>query len=226
MQQTFLQLCQSVFREGGISGQITSTLNQNGEALRVVGWVRNAYKEILNDQGMVWKFLRKTAAVQLTPGVGDYTFDDLNLAGAVQWDTRSMRVAVNSNLSDETFVNHMSFNAFRDYWLFSSRRTTQSRPLNVAVDNDTHLRIAPLPEQAYWLSLQYQIMPGPLAEDTDVSILPERFDDAIVWRALRHYGMFEAAPEVVSRAEMAYKEVMQHMEFDQAPEVSVGGPIC
>jgi hypothetical protein len=205
---------------------ITSTQNQNGEALRIVTWVRSAYLEILNDQGIVWKPIRETVSVQLTPGVGRYSFADLNLDGGVQWDTRSMRVAVNADLSDETFVNHMGFKEFRDYWLFSSRRTVISRPLNVAVDDATDLRIAPIPDQAYWLNMQYEHFPPQFQNDTDTSVLPERYDTAIVWRALRHYGLYEAAPEVVARADMAYKETMQQLWLDQTPEVVVGAPLC
>jgi len=226
VKQNFLQLCQRLYIEGGLSGQITSTQNQNGEALRVVTWVRSAYLEILNDQGLVWKPIRKTVAVQLTDRVGVYTFGDLNLPQGVQWDTRSMRVAINADFSDETFVIHMAFKEFRDYWLFSSRRTVISRPLNVAVDDDTNLRIAPLPDGPYWLNMQYQQMPATFQDDGDESVLPERYDTAIVWRALRHYGLFEAAPEVVARADMAYKETMQQLWMDQAPEVLVGDPLC
>ena len=222
----FLQLCQRVYQEGGISGDITSVQNQTGEALRVVNWVTAAYQEIMNDQGMVWNFLHPTAVVKLEVGKGEYTFDELNLAQGVQWDTRSMRVAINDNLADETFLLHMGFPAFRDYWLFSSRRTVQSRPLNASVDFSTHLRIAPLPDQPYNLVLEYQIMPEPLIDNGDVPLLPDRFQMAIVWKALRHYGMFEAAPEVVTRADLEYRTVLQHIYNDQSPEVIVGEPMC
>jgi len=222
----YLQLCQRVFQEGGISGQLTSTQNQTGEAARVVGWVATAYQEILNDQGMVWNFQHKSHAVQLTPNVGTYSFADLALPTGVQWDTRSMRVAINANFSDETFLQHMRFDQFRDYWLFSSRRDTKSRPLNVAVDTETNLRIAPLPDAPYWLILQYQDNPATLIEEGDTPIFPARFHMVIVWRALRHYGMYEAAPEVVSRADMALKETMLQLQMDQGLEVVVGDPIC
>jgi len=74
--------------------------------------------------------------------------------------------------------------------------------------------------------MQYQQMPATFQDDGDESVLPERYDTAIVWRALRHYGLFEAAPEVVARADMAYKETMQQLWMDQAPEVLVGDPLC
>ena len=222
----FLQLAQRVYQEGGISGEIISVQNQNGESQRVVNWVASAYNEILNDQGMVWNFLHPTAVVKLEVGKGEYTFDELNLAQGVQWDTRSMRVAVADNLADETFQLHRGFPQFRDYWLFSSRRTVQSRPLNASVDFSTHLRIAPLPDQPYNLVLEYQIMPEPLVDNEDVPVIPDRFQMAIVWKALRHYGMYEAAPEVVSRADLEYRALIQHIYNDQSPEVIVGSPMC
>lgn len=222
----FLQMCQRVMTEGGISGQINSVENQSGEAGRVVGWVASAYREILNDQGAVWKFLRKEAAVQLTSGLGTYSFSDLNLPTGVQWDVRSMRVAMRADLADETFLDYMDYKLFRDYWLFSSRRTIRSRPLNVSVNNSTDLVIAPLPAEDYWLVMEYEVSPQMLARDADVPVIPERFQMAIVWRALRHYGIFEAAPEVVSRADMALKEIMLQLEIDQTPEATCGGALC
>lgn len=222
----FLQLCQRVFSEGGISGQIVSVENQTGEALRVVNWVAQANIDIINDQGMTWNFVRKDVAVKLTAGKGTYSFSELNLADGVQWDTRSMRIAMNPDLSDETFVSHMGFAAFRDYWLFSSRRTMQSRPLNASVDGNTHLVVGPIPDQDYMLALQYDGMPSPLIENGDKPFFPERFHMAVVWRALRNYGMFEAAPEVVARADLEFKTVMLQLTIDQAPEVTCGGAIC
>lgn len=222
----FLQMCQRVFTEGGVSGQINSVQNQTGEAGRIVAWVATAYREILNDQGATWKFLRKTAVVQLSADKSVYSFDDLNLVGGVQWDTREMRVAINPDMSDETLLGHLDYNSFRNYWLFASRRHVKSRPLNAAVTDDTELVLAPIPAEAYWLSLQYQISPNDLTGNEDVPVLPDRFHMAIVWRALRHYGMFEAAPEVVSRADTGYKEIMLQLEIDQTPEVCVGGALC
>lgn len=222
---TLLSLCQDVYREGGISGTITSTQNQTGESLRVVEWVKAAYNSILNDQGIVWNFQRTTAAVTLTIGKGAYTPAELGFTDLANWDVTSMRVAANPDLSDETFLIGQRFPAFRDYWLFSSRRTVMSRPLNVSVDDSTNLRIAPLPDQEYNLILQYQSIPPALIDDIDVPIIPTRFHSAIMWRALRSYGMFEAAPEVVARAETEYKIVMQQIENDQSYQVVCGGPL-
>ena len=74
--------------------------------------------------------------------------------------------------------------------------------------------------------MEYQIQPEALLEDADVPIFPDRFHMAIVWRALRSYGMFEAAGEVVARADTEYQTMKLALEIDQSPEEVVGDPIC
>ena len=221
----FLQLCQDVFREGGISGLISSTQNQTGEASRVVGWVQKAYLEILNDQPDAWNFTRESAVKQLNAGIGTYSFEDLGITNGVQWDTGTMRYASASDLSDEAHLYEMDFASFRNTWRFGPARTLQGTPADVSVDNDTKLVIGPIPSTAVWLVFDYKAMPT-LISDSDVPVLPLRFHNAIVWRALRHYGLYEAAAEVVARADIAYKEVMLQLTVDQTPEVVVGAPLC
>ena len=221
----FLQLCQDVFREGGISGQISSTQNQTGEASRVVGWVQKAYREILNDQPDAWNFTRESATKQLTAGVGTYSFADLAIVGGVQWDTSTMRYAASSDLSDEAHLTELDFATFRNTWQFGPSRTQQGTPADVSVNNETSLVIGPIPAAAGWIVFDYKAMPT-LISDTDTPVIPERFHNAIVWRALRHYGLYEAAPEVVARADIAYKETMLQLTIDQTPEVQIGEPLC
>jgi len=222
----FLQMCQRVFVEGGISGQITSTQNQSGEALRVVGWVADAYRRLVNDQSQGWNFAHPEFIVPLVQGQGTYTFTDLALPKGVQWDTRSMRVASRPDMADETFLAHMQYSTFRDFWEFSSRRDQQGRPLNAAVDAETKLRIAPIPDQQYYLAGRAMIDPDGLVESDDEPVFPSRFHMVLVWDALRSYGMFEAAPEVVARADNNLKVMLQQLYFDQTPEVVVAGALC
>lgn len=222
----FLQLAQRVYIEGGISGQITSVQNQSGEALRIVTWVAAAYREILNSDQFNLNFIRKSTVVQLTAGQGTYTKTELGVPTLGQWDTDTMRVALNANLIDETFLIGQRFPEFRDYWDFSTRRDVLSRPLNCTVTPDTNLRIGPKPSAAFYLNFQWLEVPADLQDDGDVPVIPERWQMAIVWRALRHYGMFESAPEVVMRADTNYRDIALMMTLDQSPEIVVGSPIC
>lgn len=221
----FLQLCQRVFIEGGVSGQLSSTQNTSGEALRIVNWVKSAYEEILNDQPEAWVFVRKTVSKQLTAGIGTYSFADLAIADGVQWDDDTVTYATTSDLSDEASLNKLSFTKFQSVHRFGSTRVKTGTPVDVSIDNSTSLVLGPIPDKAGWLTFDYKAMPT-LISDNDVPVLPARFHSAIIWRALRHYGLYEAAPEVVARADIAYKEVMLQLTIDQTPEVEVEGPLC
>lgn len=222
----FLQMCQRVFSEGGISGQINSVENQTGEALRVVQWVAQAYQDIMNDQGIAWNFLRKTATLQLTANKQQYSFSDFSFPTAVQWDTRTFRVATRQDMTDETFMRHMAYSEFRDYWLFSARRSTTSRPLNASVTPETDLIIAPIPDRDYWVNFHYQVVDAELVSNEDTPVWPKRFHMAIVWKALREYGLYESAVEVVARADANYRSAVFQLELDQSPEVVVGDALC
>lgn len=223
----FLQLCQAVFREGGISGTITSVVNQQGEANRVVGWVAQAYQEICQEDPMRWWFLRERVSIQLpTAGKSEYSPAELGITDLFAYDIGTFRVAELSDLRDETFVFGRRWPDFRDYWRFSSRRDVISRPLEVAVTPNRSLALGPLPDRQYYVQFEYVKLAPPLVADTDVPLLPEEFHMLIVWVALRHYGAFEAAPEVVMRAEASANEMMTRMFINQTDEISVGGPLC
>lgn len=223
---TFLQLCQAVFREGGISGNIASVVNQTGEALRVVRWVADSYKELIQEEPTRWWFLRRRYLAQLTAGQSEYTAAELGITDLASYDTTTFRVAANANLSDETFIFGRRWPDFRDYWKFSSRRYVISRPLEVTVTPEMKLAFGPVPDTAYWAQFEYVINPPDLLDDADEPVIPARFQIAIVWLALRHYGMFEGAPEVVMRADANYNEVVTRMFVDQTDEIVVGGPLC
>jgi hypothetical protein len=171
-------------------------------------------------------FLRKQIRIKLTQGKGAYTGSELGVDDLATWDAGGLRVASVDNLSDETLVVKQPWEEFRNMWLFSSRRDILSRPLNSTVTPDFKLQVAPLPDRDYWLVGEYVFEPVELRADTDIPVLPKRFHMAIVWRALRSYGMFESAPEVVMRADDALNEIMLRMTIDQTPEIQVGGPAC
>ena len=222
----FLQMVQALKREAGVSGDIVTVSNQRGEADRLVNWVANSYLEICNEEQGQWKFLRKQVVKDLTPGIGVYSAADFLITDMDHWDETTCRVALMPDLSDENYLEAMQWNEFYDYWLFGSRRTLQGQPLNASVGTDDRLNLAPIPSGPYKLAFEYNALPTPLAADEDVPLMPSKFHMLIVWRALRHYGMFESAPEVVARAEDAMNELQFRLMLEQTNQVTLGGPLC
>jgi hypothetical protein len=223
----FLQLCQRVFIEAGISGQITTTQNQNGEALRVVGWVQTAYQELCTEDPTRWWFLRDRRSVELpVVGQSEYTPAEMGIDDLFTYDTSTFRVSVDPGFADETYVFGRRWPDFRDYWRFSSRREVIARPLEVSVTPNMNLAFGPLPDRQYHVQFEYVKKAPPLSKDDDVPLVPPEYQMAIVWLALRHYGMFESAPEVVMRADAQYNEIVTRMFVTQTDEIVIGGALC
>ena len=223
----YLQICQRVFIEGGISGQITDVQNQSGEPARIAAWVASAYQELCTEDPTRWWFLRDRVSIQLpTVAKSEYSLADLGLTDLYAFDTNTFRVSVNANFSDETFLIGKRWPEFRDLWRFSTRRDTISRPLDVSVTPTRGLAFGPLPDQLYHVQFEYVKIAPALVKNDDVPVIPDEYQMAIVWLALKHYGMFESAPEVVMRAEFNYNEMVTRMYITQSDEVVVGPPLC
>lgn len=209
-----------------MSGAITRTQNQVGEAARVVGWVAEGYQEILRDQRFGYNFVKEELEAPLVPGQFTYTGAELGAPRLIEWDTYTARVGPMGNLNGEQFLNRMLYPDFRNRWRFGSNRNVQSIPLDVSVDDRVRLVLGPIPDFAHTLIIEYTASAPPLILEEDVPLIPERFQSIIMWIALRHYGLYEAAPEVVARADLNYNKVLSSMLLDQGDEITVGAPLC
>ena len=104
-QLNFLQLCQKLRQEAGISGSgPLTTVNQTGELYRVVDWVQQSYNDI-QEKHDDWNFLRFTFNLPLTIGQSVYSSYinssnpsyavayglPTNLADVANWRKESMR---------------------------------------------------------------------------------------------------------------------------------------
>lgn len=229
----FIEICRRVAQEGGVSGTIATVVNQTGEAGRIVGWVQDAYRDICINEPSQWNFLRRHFMVQLVANQGEYAFEELitqlpleEQTKFASWALDTVRVGADPGMLDETFCESLQWPAFRNMWRFSSRRVTYSRPLNVSVDPQMRLVLGPIPDQAYWLDMEYVMRPEDLALDTDTPLFPERFHMLVVWKALVHYGMFEAAPEVVARAQKNYDSMLLRIDLDQTTGMAMVGALA
>jgi hypothetical protein len=206
---------------------ITSVQAQLGEPARVAAWVAESYQEICRDERFSWGFVMNEAQVMLVPGQGAYTGAEFGLTDLVAWDTTTFRVAANIDLSDEQWVAEArDWQTFRDTWLFSTQRQILSLPLECAVDDRLRINFGPKPDRPYTAVFEYTAATPPLGGDDDVPIIPPRFHMAIVWLALRHYGMYESAAEVVARADLHYNRIMLTLIEDQADQAMIGPALC
>jgi hypothetical protein len=215
---TFLQICQSIRQEAGISGTgPLSVVNQTGEYKRVVDWARSAWLDIqLADP--TWRWMRGSFTFVTTPGQGAYTPAEAGIASRFShWMLEYTSLGLTPP-NDDQLIQPLSYDEFRTIYLVGPQPA--SRPVCVTVAPDQRLLLGYTPNDAYTVRGEYQKTPQMLALDTDVPEMPEQYHEAIVYRALMKYARYEAAPEVMQDAAYNYGRLMMVLRNHQMPMVT------
>ncbi|GEK48434.1 hypothetical protein HPA02_27170 [Bisbaumannia pacifica] len=207
---TFLELCQRLRQEVGAAGNGPASIGgQSGEYARLIGWVREAWREIQVERRR-WRFAWAQGSVAVEPAFDQYPLPE----DFEDWDEPTLR------LGDKS-LHALSWGEFRDRF-----RDPKGSVQYVSIAPDSTLRLNAFPESSSEITFEYWRSPQVLEEGGDVPRLPERYHMAIVYRAMLQYGLYENAPEVVQQARMNYRGVISTMEVTQLPEMSFGGPLA
>ena len=83
-------------------------------------------------------------------------------------------------------------------------------------DEANQLIVGPQPALAYKLRMEFWKSPTELAADVDAPDMPEEFHLLLMWRALQEVAKFDAAPEVLARAEKNHAGLMHRLLLDQS----------
>lgn len=231
--RSFLTLVGDVFREVGAAGVApTTTVNQSGEALRLVNWVHDAELDIQN-LWVDWKWLRKTLTCY-TGLSGDQTGIYTTQGGAIsafpldlaEWDYKTFRIYPIGSTTYQQLPTY-EWQEVRDDVFDLTDRT---QPWRAIVMPDNTLRFDLIPDQSYQLYMEYRSLPYDLKADVDVSNIPPRFANRLIVEFARlKYGLFEAAAEQIQHAKnqiygivndsgvMTTQGLLSQLENDQLP---------
>ena len=225
---TFLEICQRLRQEAGISGTgPTAVTGQSGEMLRVVDWAKSAYENIQNKYPH-WEFLRFDFSFPTVAATATYAPTDagVGLTEHTKWVRDSLRIYLTATgVNDEQWLTCIPWATFRDTRLFGANRSVSGRPTEFAVRPNQSIVLWPTPDAVYTVVGEYFKRPQVMSADADEPVFPREFHMAIAWRALVLYGGFESASEAYSRAVIEYNEIMAKLEIDQLPGISVGGTL-
>ncbi len=239
----FLQLCQSLARESGVSGALTTTFGQIGSLGRIVNWVNDAWNETQTSRDD-WDWLRSSnilgGGVSFIPALGQATVPLGIAAGQLgvaadsfgKWDRETFRCFTTAIFLstgfplDETFVDEVPFDTWRNAYMLGAMRNVRTRPYVVAVGPDQSLNLGPPSNGNYTITGDYWMAPTRMVNDTDVPVgLPEKFHMLIVYRALFKYGFYEAASDVLQRAENEWNSMYRQLEALRLPTMGFAGAL-
>lgn len=216
---TYLELCQELMREAGISGSMVSVVGQLGEPGRVVNWIAKAHRYIQNKHSD-WEFLRRALSFPIVIGKAGYTAEEADVPDFGEWRFagRWRTYATEQGVIDEQPLQFIPYDRFRDQYQFGANQLMTGRPQLVTQAPDQSLLLWPVPDIDYTVVGEHYRAPMILAANTDKPIFPARFHDAIVYRALMFYGQFEGDANTFNTGQSEANRYLQMLESEYLPE--------
>jgi hypothetical protein len=128
-------------------------------------------------------------------------------------------------VQDEQWLVEWEYQVFRNTYRFNVQ--VNGRPVVFAIKpNGKAVMLGQIPDDVYLISGEYQVLPTSMTADADVPAMPEHLHLAIVYKAMQFYGLFEAAPEVLSKGNTEFSRLMNQLEREQLPELYLGNPLA
>jgi hypothetical protein len=222
----FLQLAQSLRQECGVAGTgPTTTAGQVGQAKKLVDWTNQAWLEIQGKHD-TWGFMREPFSFEIAQGVDSTTPATAGLSDLRYWHRDTVRCYKTAlGFEDEQWLVEWEYQVFRNTYRFNVQ--VNGRPVVFAIKpNGKAVMLGQIPDDVYQISGEYQTLPTSMTADADVPAAPTHLHLAIVYKAMQFYGLFEAAPEVLSKGNTEFSRLMNQLEREQLPELYLGNPLA
>ena len=227
---TFLQLCQDVARESGtISGiNPTAVASQTGRLLKIVEWTAQAWVMIQNLHAD-WRWMQKTFSGTTSVGAGKYTPASFSITDLRDW-LRDDRVTLYqphtifltaTGVSDEGPLREITWQQYRTRYDRGSQ--TNNYPSEYAISPAGEFCAGPIPDDTYTINGEYRQAAVVLVADADIPALPTAFEQIIVWQAIMLLAESDEAVEQRAAAIIKYNALLEDLQRDQLPVVSLGG---
>ena len=131
-----------------------------------------------------------------------------------------------AGLLTEVFMSYLQYENWRNAYQYGALRGIHTRPMVLTVTPSKALGLGPTPAAGYTIIGEYYKVPAEMSADSDTPALPAKFHLAIVYRAMLSYGLYEAAPEVIQRAQVETDKWTRRIMVDQIGEIGWGGALA
>ena len=225
---TYLALCQSVAKESGTVGGENlpaAVTGQVGRLGRIVGWVNDAWQDVQR-RSVHWRWMRNEFSGALASGQQRYEPSDLGVTRHAEWVQPKPAeeswagwtiYKTADGRGTERPLRWLEWDDFYRLRLIGTHASTTGFPKDVSEDPDGKLIFYPTPDDGYTVRGRYVASPQTLSANSDVPECPERFHDAIKWRALIHLAVYDENAWLLERAEAEFASILAQMERLQRP---------
>lgn len=212
----FLELCQRVRQESGISGDGPLTVvNQTGILAKVVEWVRQADLDIKRQRND-WKFLWKLIDGTFTAATKQFSLIDIGLQPGDKIKEISIGGRVLRLIGWECYKD-------RGYWAADAALVSNQRtPECYAVRPDGAIVVWPIPDKDYTVSIEASKSVEPMLANSDISEIPAAHHDVILQKALMYYASHEEDNSLYQVANARYENAIVLLSSESLPAVTIG----
>jgi hypothetical protein len=228
----FVDLTERLRYECGVSGTpLTTVQNLNGELLRLRNWIRDAWQE-LQQERTDWKFMRRNLSFATVAGTQSYDLATVQAANGnididiYRMDSFSIDPPTDADRSQEQPLGIMNYDHFRNMYIVGypvGDPTRWQRPMTASVDDAKTIWFGPCPDLAYTIRGECWINPQILVADADVPIMPAKYHNVIVYRAMKKYAGYESANDVRVRSVQEGRVPELTLFNEQLPQVTIDG---
>jgi len=220
---TFLEMCQALRQESGISGVgPTTTVGQTGQSAKIVTWIIDAWTDFQSARPD-WKFMWAQFEFDTTAAKRDYSEGDVSISDLELWDFKSFLLyEAAKGLTDQNAIEFTPYRDFRPELVPRMTTRADARPVEFTQLPDGKLRFEPAPDDVYTINGDYKRDLQTFSDNADTPTgLPVRFHKMIVWYALAKYAAHENAPEALTRSQMELEHWEPLLEMDQLPDLVI-----
>lgn len=219
----FLQLCQRVRQECGISGNgPLAVAGQVGMYAKIVDWVLAAHQE-LQTKRTTWRFdwAEITQPLTLNKEAYDPASDwNLKVRTWARESAHVYRTAAGPNA--RLFLQYIEWDQFRTL----RTPTVPGMPSYWTQAPDRRVMFFPIPNDDYTLIAEYYRAPEVLAQTTDIPRIPDHYHMVIVWRAVMLYCGHDENPQLFQTAKKNYDDLIVKIEATELPGIVLGDALA
>lgn len=217
----YLQLTQRLHRELGRSGAgPTAFATATKDHLRLFDWINDAWRNI-QTEAREWKWMRRQLEFSTNLVTTAYTGSAAGAADFGRWrrinDDYTVRAYLAAAPTNVWRLTYLPLDQYRR--LYEDVPPAAAKPDRWTIDDAERLVITPPSNVVYKVRADYQIAPQDLDEDADIPDMPSEYHILLVWKALMEGGMYDAAPEVLTRAGTNHRDMRSRLEVNQGQEI-------
>lgn len=213
----FLEMCVKFRGDVGISGSgPSSVVDQTGMNKNIVGWIADA-DEFIQMQWEDWKFLFvPKVVITALADTASFSPTDLGITDLARWkETKFVSKPGTSNYQrlkyDISFDEYLESDAYLN-------EVESGDPERVIVDpTDNSIIFYPVQETTLTVWGSYYRAVTRMTVNTSESLIPVRFQEAILCKATMYYATYMNNGALFDEAEMKFDEIMYKLEANQIP---------